>query len=336
MPESESPQSTRPTDSLARVVLMGTGPFAVPSFEAIRQAGYAIVLVVTRPEPPTKSRKGPPPAPVRQWAEQHGLPLFDPPSINTPDAIAAVAAVQPNVLFVCDYGQILSNDALAVASHGGLNLHGSLLPAYRGAAPVQWALWQGESETGVSVIHMTPRLDGGPMVVQRSLAINPQETAGELEDRLAADGVHASLEAMRRLAAWDGQSVLGQSQDKQQVSKAPRLKKSDGQINWSQSAAEVDCQVRAMQPWPTAFTFLKREGRPSIRVTIRAGSPTDRPRPTDAVPGQILVEEQELMVACADRWLQVQRLQPAGKKEMLAADFLRGHPLPQAAVFGPE
>ncbi|QEG41109.1 Methionyl-tRNA formyltransferase [Roseimaritima ulvae] len=312
---------------------MGTGPFAVPSFEAIRQAGYEIPLVVTRPERVRKSRKGPPPAPVRQWAQSHDLQLFDPASINDPEAIATVAAQNADVLFVCDYGQILSDAALQAARCGGLNLHGSLLPAYRGAAPVQWAMWKGETETGVSVIHMTPKLDGGPVVVRRSLKIDPHETAGELEARLADDGVAATLQSLSDLALWDGNSAWGEIQDPAQACKAPRLQKSDGQIDWTQSAAQIDCQVRAMQPWPTAFTTLKSEGRADTRITIRSLEPTDTPRAESLACGQIVVEGQTLFAAASDRLLQIHQLQPAGKKAMAAADFLRGHPHVNKAHF---
>ena len=156
---SDEPESSPPE---FRLVLMGTGPFAVPSFETLRAAGFPIAMVVTKPAPSVKSRKGPPPAPVRTWAEQHRLPIFDPDTVNDPEAIDRVAAEDPDLLVVCDYGHILKPEALETARLGGINLHGSLLPAYRGAAPVQWAVLRGDPVTGVSVIHMTPRLDGGP------------------------------------------------------------------------------------------------------------------------------------------------------------------------------
>jgi methionyl-tRNA formyltransferase len=195
-------------------------------------------------------------------------------------------------------------------------------------------MWQGETVTGVSVIHMTPKLDGGPVVVQRSLEIDPRETAGELESRLADDGVAATLESLAELAQWDGHSGWGEIQDPAQASRAPRLQKSDGQIDWSQTAAQIDCHVRAMQPWPTAFTTLKCDGRADIRITIRSLEPTAMPRPDQLASGQIVVEGQELFVAAADRLVQIHNLQPAGKKAMAAADFLRGHPHAADAMFG--
>jgi methionyl-tRNA formyltransferase len=311
---------------------MGTGPFAVPSFDALLRGGHRIALVVTRPRPPVKSRKGPPPSPVRRWAEEHQLPIFDPPSINDAQAIEKVGSLDADLLMVCDYGQILKPAALATAPLGGINLHGSLLPAYRGAAPVQRALLGGQRQTGVSVIHMTPRLDGGPILCTRETPIGDQETAGELETRLAQIGVDAVLETVDQLAAWDGKSPIGVAQDPAQVSKAPRLNKSEGLIDWSRTVREVDCHVRGMQPWPTAFTFLKPDTtKPPMRLAIKQVSPATVDK-GDAVAGQI-VDGPGLLVATGDGVLEIKRLQPAGKREMDAEEFLRGHQIPGGTCF---
>lgn len=337
MPEDPAGRETLP-ESRGRLALMGTGPFAVPSFEALRTAGYSIPLVVTRPQPTRGSRrKPPPPSPVRQWAQQHHLPLFDPESINDPDAVAQVARADADLLVVCDYGQILSPAALATTPRGGVNLHGSLLPAYRGAAPVQWAVYHGDAETGVSVIHMTPRLDGGPIVARRTTAIGAQETAGSLEARLAELGVPATLEAVQRVLGWDGNAKLGERQDRSRVSKAPRLTKQDGAIDWQRTATEVDCQVRAMQPWPTAFTWLLQENRPPQRLMLAQVSPgeaNDLDPPRQA--GEVKVVDKRLYVGCGAGYVIIQRLQPAGKREMAVAEFLNGHPLRDGARLAPQ
>lgn len=313
------------------VVLMGTGPFAVPSFEAIRAAGHDVRLVVTRPERTGKSRKRLPPSPVRQWANEQGLPISDPSSINDPAAVTPVEEAAPQVLVVCDYGQILKRHVLEVAPLGGINLHGSLLPAYRGAAPVQWALKNGEETTGVSVIHMTPRLDAGPVLVCRESAIRDEETAGELEARLAALGVGATLEALELLAQWDGKSTLGTPQNPAQRSSAPRLTKADGRIDWSQEARQIDCHVRAMQPWPTAYSELPaREDRPAVRIVVRRveKSSLSAALPSPPLPAGTLLTDHGMHVACGDGYLRIDRLQPAGKREMTAEAFLRGRPIP--------
>lgn len=313
-------QSARPQ----RLVLMGTGPFAVPSFEALRAAGHEIPLVVTRPMPPVKSRKGAPPAPVRDWANEHGLPLIDPDSINDELSVAKVADVSPSLLVVCDYGQILKTPALEAARLGGINLHGSLLPKYRGAAPVQWALLSGDAVSGISVIHMTPRLDGGPVIVKRETPIRGDETAGQLEERLSRLGVSATLEAVELLGAWDGETSLGEIQDSEHVTKAPRLKKSDAEIDWGRTALEIDCHVRGMQPWPIAFTHFQPLGKKQpIRLAIRELSITDRSS-GEFSPGEI-VSDAGFFVATGDVLVEVKRLQPAGKREMTGGEFLRGH-----------
>jgi methionyl-tRNA formyltransferase len=312
---------------------MGTGPFAVPSFHALCEAGHQIALVVTKPQPPVKSRKGPPPAPVRVWAEEQGLEIFDPDSINEASAVERIRKVEASLLVVCDYGQILKPAALESATLGGINLHGSLLPKYRGAAPVQWAMLSGDEVTGISVIHMTPRLDGGPIIVTRQTPILNDETAGELEERLAILGVDATIEAVEMLSRWDGESVMGVVQDPAKVSKAPRLNKSDAEIDWGRTAREIDCHVRGMQPWPIAFThFAPGQDKPPIRLAIKEIEILDQPT-GDHHPGEIL-EGNGFLIATTDRIIEIKRLQPSGKREMAAIDFLRGHkPSPGSRLF---
>lgn len=327
-----------------RLVLMGTGPFAVPAFEALLAAGHSVVLVVTRPERIAKSRKGPPPAPVRQFAAQHGLPLFDPPSANADDVVQRLSDCHADLLVVCDYGQILSSPALGTTRLGGINLHGSLLPRYRGAAPVQWAVLSGDVISGVSVIHMTPRLDGGPILATAQTEIQPQETAGQLEHRLSQLGVQPTLDSVQQLIDWDGQSVLGQPQDPSLVTRAPRLDKSQGQIDWSQSATQIDCHVRGMQPWPGAFTDLAINGTAPLRIAIRGVTVWDSEvsdglaahgaaEPSEShLPGTLLVGA-ELLVATGRGMLRIDRLQVAGRSEVDGAAFLRGTRVPTGSRF---
>ncbi len=320
-----------------RLILMGTGPFAVPSFEALFKAGYKIALVVTKPEPPVKSRKGRPASPVRTWAEQNQLPIFDPTSINDPEAIERITGVGADLLVVCDYGQILKPDALAATPLGGINLHGSLLPAYRGAAPVQRAMLSGDRVTGVTVIHMTPKLDGGPILCVRQTDIDDQETAGELEDRLSTIGVDAVSEAVNLLSSWDQKSTIGTPQDGGKVSRAPRLSKSEGEIDWNRTTRELECHVRGMQPWPIAFTLLPlNESKPPVRLAIKKIKRSGAEK-GPAVPGQVLAGP-GFLVATGDGVIEIERLQPAGKREMVAEEFLRGHQIPNGTklLFHPE
>lgn len=309
-----------------RLILMGTGPFAVPSFETLAEDGHEIALVITRPLVASKSRRRPPPAPVRQWATGRGLPIEAPQSINAAETVARLRTLAADLLVVCDYGQILRPEALQCGRLGGINLHGSLLPKYRGAAPVQWAVLSGDRSSGVTVIHMTPRLDGGPILTKRETEIRDRETAGELEQRLAQIGVEATRDAVAQLSIWDGNESIGSSQDASLVSRAPRLSKSDGEIDWARSAREIDCHVRGMQPWPVAFSHFRAQPqseKPDQRLAILEIAITDRSS-RDAHPGEIDSKD-GFHIATDDSWVRLDRLRPAGKREMSGAEFLRGN-----------
>ncbi len=314
-------------DNCLSIVMMGTGPFAVPTFEALIESSHRILGLVTRPDHPAhgRTRQSPPRNPMHEAARQHGIDVFDPENINATDAHEQLKRWNADLFVVCDYGQILSRETLALARLGGINLHGSLLPKYRGAAPIQWAIYHGEPETGVSVIHMTPRLDAGPVLVQKRLAITPDETAGQLEPRLAALGPAAVLDSIELLAAGKAE---GLAQDPTQATMAPRLKKADGLIDWNRSASEIRNQVRAMDPWPKTYTYAPRHGAQLLRMILdEVAVSTDT---ASAAPGTIVAADAaagELIVACGRGELAIIRLQPEGKRAMSAGEFLRGYPL---------
>ena len=308
-----------------RLLMMGTGPFAVPTFESLLDSEHEVVALVTRPVPPARGRRKTPPNPMRDVAEARALPILAPDSVNTDAARQELAIWNPELFVVCDFGQILSSATLAVAPLGGLNLHGSLLPKYRGAAPINWALYHGEAETGVTVIHMTPKLDGGPSLARDAVRIRPDEDAAELEQRLATLGVKTVRRALQQLATWDRQSPIGVIQDGSQATKAPRLKKTDGVIDWTRAASELRNQVRAFKPWPSSYTvWHRREGAP-LRLILDRVSIAE-PDGSSGAPGEIVrVGKRELVVATGDRLLAIDRLQPAGKRPMEVGEFLRGH-----------
>lgn len=326
-----------------RVVLLGTGPFAVPSFEAVRAGGYdEIALVVTRPTMlDSKGRANP--NPVRQWAESHGLEVAAPSSINEPSSIDLLRTSVPELLIVCDYGQILSAEAIATARFGGINLHGSLLPRHRGAAPVQWSVLTGEATTGACVIHLTPKLDAGPVLTRVETAIGTHENAGELELRLSELGVACTLEALAMIRECDSIERIasrGTLQDPALATKAPRLKKSDGQLDFRYPASIVDRQIRGLQPWPGAYGILELDNAKELRVAIgrawstngestRDGSTNEVP----SEPGRLIWgaaaaasgSGAELLVECGEGRLAVETLQPAGKRMMKSKEFLAGY-----------
>jgi methionyl-tRNA formyltransferase len=276
---------------------------------------------------------------MRETAEAAGIPIEMPESVNSAAAQAYLRKLKSDLLVVCDYGQLLSAETLSLARLGGINLHGSLLPAYRGAAPVNWAIYDGCRETGVTVIHMTPRLDAGPALAKRVLPIKPQENAVELEQRLAVAGVEPILESIHLLATWDGESQLGEQQDTSQATKAPRLKKSDGNVDWNRTAQQIYDQLRAFTPWPGTFTFWhRREGEP-VRVVVNEVDPTPHWEPDDQPsprpPGTVVLSGTRLIIATGSGLLEIIQIQPAGKKPMAANAFLRGYPVAVGDRFGP-
>lgn len=336
-----SPPPSSPAQRPLKIVVMGTGPFAVPMFESLLASADTVVAVVTRPAHAPAGRR-PPPNPMRDAAAAAGVPILDPERINDPAAIASVRAFAPDLLVVCDYGQILSPAALAVAPYGGINLHGSLLPRHRGAAPVQWAILAGDAATGSSVIHMTPALDAGHVIAARETPIGAAETAPELERRLATLGVDAVLEAIEVVVAAGPGSTPGVPQDPARVTRAPRLTKADGIVNWSLPAARIERMRRALEPWPRTATFLHAgAGRPPLRVVLEdvavvADSAAGHDAGAAPAPGTILsADEAGLVVACGENTrLVVRRLVPEGRRAMSAGEFLRGNALFADARFG--
>ena len=318
---------------------MGTGPFAVPMFRELLASPHVIVAVVTRPDHAPPGRR-PPPNPMREAAGAAGIGILDPERVNDPAVVAALAALRPDLFVVCDYGQILSRDLLGVPPLGGINLHGSLLPRHRGAAPVQWAIRSGDDVSGVSVIHMTPALDAGHVIVARSTPVGPRETAAELEPRLAALGAGAVIDAIERmqaaLAATGSVAEIGVPQDAAQATRAPRLAKQDGIVDWSQPAAAVERLRRALEPWPRLTTFVTRGDGQRQRLVledVEVLPPSDRAL---AAPGTVLdTSGGRIAVACGGGTaVAITRVVPEGRRSMSAADFLRGSPLLPGAVLG--
>jgi methionyl-tRNA formyltransferase len=278
---------------------------------------------------------------MRELAAGRGTRIHEPESINTPAARAVLASYQPDLFVVCDYGQILAPETLEIARHGGINLHASLLPKYRGAAPINWAIYHGELESGVTIIHMTPRVDAGPAIAQAAVPIGPEETAAELEPRLAQLGAPLVLRAIEELEAGTARAI---EQDPAAATRAPRLKKELGAVDWSRSAAAIKSQVRALQPWPKTYTFWHRPGGEPLRLILEkvhveqdasvvpplppASGATGVP-PVSAplqAPGTILVAHgDQLLVATGEAVLAIDAIQPASKRVLSTAEFLRGY-----------
>jgi methionyl-tRNA formyltransferase len=311
--------------------MIGTGPFGVPTYRGLYGSGHEVVALVTGP---ISTRGGRPvaPSPMRGIAEEHGTPIYDPENVNTETARARLREFEADLLVVCDFGQILSAATLATARLGGVNLHGSLLPKYRGAAPINWAIYHGETETGVSVIHMTPRVDAGPVIAQTKLDIGPDETAAELEPRLAEIGGPLVLQAIESLETGRVEAV---PQDKSLASKAPRIQKTDGLIDWSRPAGAIKNQVRALEPWPKTYTFWHRPDGPPLRLIVQSVALFE-PLGPGAPPGTVLeATGDRLIVAAGQGAVGLETVQPAGKKLLPAREFLRGYRVQPGDRFGP-
>lgn len=311
-----------------KIVMMGTGPFAVPTFKALIASEHEVACLFTQPVRSVHRRKSSIPTPMRDVANEHGIAIHDPASVNTDEAKQLLEGIQPDLLVVCDYGQILKDYILATATYGGINLHGSILPKYRGAAPVNWAILSGDEETGITVIHMTPKLDGGPCLKIVRTPIGPTETAVELEPRLADLGVQAVLESIEMLEKHGPEGTPGEVQDQSLATKAPRLAKSDADVDWSDSAELIYNKFRAYQPWPGCFTHLEQQGKPPLRIILKEIRLLREPAPEGVSPGSIsAVTEDRLYFAAQDGQIIIDTLQPAGKKPMKVADFVRGYQL---------
>jgi len=318
-----------------RILMMGTGSFAVPTFRALLAAQHEVLGLITQPQRNIKlGRDEQQLGPMRQAAIDAGVTIHDPLNINTPESIELIRGLQPQLLFVCDYGQILKPAVLQLPALGGINLHGSLLPKYRGAAPVNWAIINGELETGVTVIHMTPRLDAGPILARRTTPIAVDEDAVMVVNRLAELGVEAVMEAIEKLEHWDGTSPIGEAQDPSQIIKAPRLTKADAHLDWSLPAHSIHNRVRGLVPWPGTYTEWTNERGQTQRLIVRRVAVADSPA-GGAEPGEVVAASQhQLLVAARDGAVSLLEVQPPGKRVMAIGDFQRGYRLQVGQKFG--
>jgi methionyl-tRNA formyltransferase len=330
--------------------MMGTGPFAAPAFEALYDTPHEVVLLVTRPRRKASGGRKLPDSPLRAIADEHGTRTIDPEDVNTAESIAELVRYGADLLVVADYGQILSDDTLDAARLGGINIHGSLLPKYRGAAPVNWAIYHGERETGVTVIEMTRGLDAGPSLAQQSVVIGDNDTAATLEPRLAELGATLTLDVVDALAE---DRAVATPQDMSLVTRAPRLKKSDGTVDWTRTATQIRNHVRAFEPWPKTFTNWQRADGPPVRLVLGSvemvhngiadnggadnGISENAISENSAGPGTVIeASGDRLVIATGTDGLRLCEIQPAGKRMLPAKEFLLGYRVRLGDRFGAE
>lgn len=319
--------------SSPNLVFCGTPQFAVPTLEKLVQAGFPVRLVVTQPDRPKGRGLELAPSPVKSRALELNLPIAQPDKIKDNEAFRAqLTSVQPDAIIVVGYGHIIPQWMIDLPRLGNINLHASLLPKYRGAAPIQWAIANGEKTTGVTTMRIDAGLDTGDILLQKEKAILPEDTSETLAPRLAALGADLMVETLRGLSAG---AIQPQPQDHAQATRAPMLKKEDGRIEFRRTAQEICDRLRGFQPWPGAFTTFR--GR---NLHVWNAAVTDAAVP----PSELRVDNGRLLAGCGGRTaLALVELQPEGKRRMSAADFIHGyHPQageklgPQTSDLGPQ
>lgn len=303
-----------------KILFMGTPDFAVPSLEALVAAGHQVVGVFSQPDKPKNRGMKLLPTPVKVCAQAHAIPVFQPTKLRDGTALETIRQLAPDLIVVAAYGRILPQEILDAPPLGCINVHSSLLPKYRGSAPIHWAILNGDQETGVTIMHMALALDAGDIIAQKTTPIDPDETVETLHDRLAQLGAELLVETVARIA--DG-TATRTPQEESQVTLAPMLSRALSPMDWTRPARALHDQVRGLIPWPAAVTELN-----GTRCKIFATTVLDET--TGKAPGSILAADKKgLKVACGEGTvLQIDQLQADGGKRMAAADYLRGHPIP--------
>ena len=300
---------------------MGTPDFAVETLKALYEAGHEIILAVSQPDKP-KGRSGKlAPTPVKEFAMEHDIPVFQPVKIREPEAVEYLSKFQADVFVVAAFGQILPKSILDMPRLGCVNVHGSLLPKYRGAAPIQWAVINGEKVSGNTTMLMGPGLDDGDMLLKSEVVLADDETGGSLFDKLAIDGGKL---AVKTIEALDRGEITPIPQDESQATHVGMISKDMGNIDWSKSAEEIERLIRGLNPWPSAFTFVNGKQLKLWKATVvdKAGE-----------PGIVMdVNKNVFTIACGSKALEINELQLEGKKRMAAGDFLRGYQLEVGAI----
>jgi methionyl-tRNA formyltransferase len=308
-----------------RVVFMGSADIACPSLESLlREPDIEVVGVITQPDRPKGRRLKLSACAVKAHLASSDIAVLTPESINTPESLAALRAMEPDLVVVMAYGQILKPEVLAIPRLGCINVHTSLLPLYRGAAPIQWAVANGDTETGVTIMHMDAGMDTGDIVLQRSVPIGEAETAGDVHDNLAIAGAALLCEAVRSiLAGTDLRAV----QDEDLATYAAKLKKADGRIDWTQSAKAIYDRIRGFNPWPCCYCCVEGLHAHTLRVLMA------RMEPGAGVAGEVLaIKGDGPLVACGEGAIRLVSVQPQGKRVMEGCAYLCGHSIHQGDV----
>lgn len=306
-----------------RIIFMGTPDFACPTLQVLIERGENVVAVVTQPDRPKGRGQKLMPPPVKELAEKHGIPVHQPLKVRNPDFVEVMRELKPDVIVVVAFGQILPKSLLEIPPHGCINVHASLLPRYRGAAPLNWCLVNGEAETGVTTMLMDVGLDTGDMLLMEKTPLDENEDIVSLHDRMSAMGANLLAATLDRLAAGD---LVPQPQNHDESCYAPMLKKEDGIVNWHTDARTVHNLVRGLAVWPGACTTVDGQVVKIFRTRVGSGS---------GAPGTVLQAAKDTFeVACQSGSLFLHELQLAGKKRLDCTSFLAGYPVPVGTLLG--
>lgn len=314
-----------------KIVFMGTPDFAVGALQAVIEAGHQVTAVVTQPDKPKGRGKEVQMTPVKVCAMAHNIPVFQPVKVKAPEAVEVLRSYQADIFVVAAFGQILSEEILEMPRYGCVNIHASLLPAYRGAGPIQWAIIDGRKKTGITIMQMDKGLDTGDILLQKEVLIDERETGDSLHDKLAAAGAELIVEALSKIEA---SQVTPRRQNDEESCYAKMLQKSMGKIDWNMTSEKLDCLIRGLISWPGAFTTYRGktlkiwEEEPAEKV------PSDR-KVKEEEPGTVLgVEKDAFYVQTGKGVLKILAVQMEGKKRMAVKDFLLGYPVKAGECLG--
>ena len=312
-----------------RVVFMGTPDFAVGTLEALIAEGHEIRAVVTQPDKPKGRGKTLMPTPVKEVALKHEIPVLQPVKVREPEFVEQLRTMEPDVIVVAAFGQIISRDLLELPKYGCINVHASLLPAYRGAAPIQWAVINGDRESGVTIMRMNEGLDTGDMIDKVVVPLAEDETGGSRFERLSHAGARLCVKVLEDLEA--GRAVCTPQPEESTTAYAAMITKKMGEICWQRPAEEIEQLIRGLNPWPSAYTYLDNKSLKLWKATVeKAEEETE-----NAVPGQVIrADKNGLCICTGDGILNVLELQLEGKKRMETAAFLRGYSIEVGSVLG--
>lgn len=303
-----------------KLAMLGTGTFALPTFRALIESKHDVSLLVTQPDRTGRGHHQHV-NPLKELAIEQGIAVFQPENAKTPESLNTLRQHDIDLYVTAAYGQILSAEFLAIPRLGAINLHGSLLPKYRGAAPVQFAVINGETETGVTVFQIEPKLDAGPMLGIVRTEIGEQETAGELHDRLSELAAPLAVDVIDRIESGSIEPI---DQESAAVTLAPKLKKEDGLIDWARPVRLVSAQIRGVQPWPKPLTYWQQADGSKTPLLVTAVEPACGE--TQLPPGTVYLDDSgQFCVACGDGFAKILRVKPPGKREISGEEFARGY-----------